>query len=394
MSSVSTFDHVRPYVVPAPAKLNPPALGRLEFVEGMRALCALYVVLGHVANLVDPSFEVGTQSHEPKWMQALLAPFHYGHLAVVAFIVISGFCLRWASAQRNDADASNFKSFLLRRVKRILPPYYACLIMSVAIAIWITPIPHAAPFSIYLPVTLPNLAAHLFLVQNLSPAWMYKINGVLWSIAIEFQIYFLFRYLAVGLKKLGTVFTLGSTLVFAFFVVTYFPNGVKLYPWFLSFFLLGMIAADIARLRKGRIHTFSLLAYASAALVILGFAENWGPIAIETFVACFSASMLALGARRGRKSVLVRTLAWRPLAIIGTFSFSLYLIHDPLLQTLSIYHPQWVQNSTQNLMYLVFIGVPAAIFFSFLFALVFEGKYVRKALAAATKSRKQIVQPN
>ena len=368
---------------------KPSSPARLKFIEGMRAVAALYVALGHIANIVDPSFLMGIDSHAPLWLQNLLAPFHYGHLAVAAFIVISGFCLRWAAIQRKDPDAKKFGAFLIRRFKRILPPYYACLLISTLVAIYITPIPGKPPYSIYLPVTEPNLLAHLFLVQNLNSAWMYKINGVLWSIAIEFQIYFVFRILGLSLKTMGKVLTLaliGSLVWLALSKI----DGIKFYPWYVGLFAVGMIAADFSRYRQVRSRMGGLILWASLAVAAYGIVHHWNLFGTDVPVGIATACALFIGGRRGTKSMIVRVFSWRPLAFVGAFSYSFYLMHDPVLQSLSIFHPWWVKDQTTMLIYLALIALPISMLFSLLFALVFEGQYVRRAIRDVFRARKSV----
>lgn len=387
MSAATFYSTQYQSVAVSPSDVKPPSSGRLIFVEGMRAVAALYVVFGHVANIVDPSFLVGIDSHSPLWLQSILAPFHYGHLAVAAFIVISGFCLRWAAIQRKDPNADRFGGFLDRRCSRILPPYYACLIISTLVAIYITPIPHSLPYSIYLPVNLSNFLAHVFLVQNLNSHWMYKINGVLWSIAIEFQIYFLYRILGLSLKFLGKVLTIALLAGLTWLVLVQL-EGIKYYPWYVVLFTVGMIAADFSRYRQVRSRIGGLILWVAIATAAFGIAHGWNLYATDAPVGLATACALFIGGRRGQKSWIVRIFSWRPLAVVGAFSYSLYLMHDPVLQSLAIFHPWWVQNQTSMLIYLVCFAVPAALLFSFLFALVFEGKYVRRSLKEAFRKRR------
>src|SRR5207248_1852670 len=107
----------------------------------------------------------------------------------------SGFCLQTSLFNGGNGEVTDFKRFFKRRALRILPPYYACLAVSILIALYITPLGKGLPFSQYIPLTPQVLTSHVFMYHNFSPDWMYKINGVLWSIAIESQLYLLFPLL-------------------------------------------------------------------------------------------------------------------------------------------------------------------------------------------------------
>lgn len=366
---------------------------RLEFIEGMRAIAALYVVFGHIGAMVDPSGLEGRHSHEPIWIQRLLGPLAFGHLAVAAFIVISGFCLRWAAIQRRDPDASNYWEFMKRRAKRIFPPYYACLIFSLAVALFITPIPHRMPFTQYLPVSWGAVISHFLLVHNLNPSWMYKINGVLWSIAIEFQIYFLYPLFARILRSgpsqrqvwAHRFQALLACIIFTVAVIYLIPRGIKLYPWFTAFFVIGMAGADIAMtdIRKW-VPVLTALFAVGIIGAVWGSCLHAAEMVTQIAIVLASVSLLVMGTSRiisGRKTWIEKVFAPRWLAFVGNFSFSLYLIHHPILQVVDIVSGSLYLHPARHLAYLLAIGLPLAIFGSYWFARVFEGRYMTKALS-------------
>ncbi|MBI3721630.1 MAG: acyltransferase [Fimbriimonas ginsengisoli] len=119
---------------------------RFTFIEGMRGLAALYVVLGHLCSMSDPEALHRRPTDSPAWLQAVMAPFWHGHLAVAVFIVISGFCLQAALFPGRDGRLRDVRKFLKRRAWRILPPYYACLALSLVVAVTITSTQQGMPF--------------------------------------------------------------------------------------------------------------------------------------------------------------------------------------------------------------------------------------------------------
>src|SRR5512140_3551673 len=130
---------------------------RLAFIEGLRGVAALYVVLTHFNSMVDPSHLDGSKSTTPTWLQPFLQPFIYGHLAVAAFIVLSGYCLQTSLFGGRDGRIHDYGKFFARRAKRILPPYYATLIFSIIVTIYLTSKQTVMPFTIYYPVTQENV---------------------------------------------------------------------------------------------------------------------------------------------------------------------------------------------------------------------------------------------
>lgn len=394
-------DQSRPQVNMAPELSSPTASGsiksdlplpgpvhRLAFIEGMRACAALYVVLGHVTAFVDPSQLEGIKDRSAQWIQTLAHVFGFGHLAVAAFIVISGFCLRWAALHRPAATGEGYGHFMKRRAKRILPAYYGCLALSLLVALTVTPIAGKMPYTQYLPVTGSNVLAHLFLVHNFNPAWMYKINGVLWSIAIEFQIYFFFPLLAAGIgmnqKKgwgLRAIVALLACAIFSALIIGFFPRGMKLYPWFLGFFCLGMIGADLSQLlNKGGKGVVIAMGWIGLACSGVAIVQNALPIWQEMGLAVGVTGLLVLGTQPESGAAIRGIFGFKPVALVGTFSYSLYLVHHPILQVIDILGRSTWDHPFRHFALLLVIGVPIAIGFAYGFAQLFEGRYVRKAI--------------
>src|SRR6266536_4601570 len=79
-------------VAPVREAASPAASGRLAGLDGIRGLAAFYVMLFHCWLF---SFRGFPANQGPWWLGWLL----YGHLAVVAFIVLSGFSLAVSPAR-------------------------------------------------------------------------------------------------------------------------------------------------------------------------------------------------------------------------------------------------------------------------------------------------------
>ena len=356
----------------------------LPFIEGMRGVAALYVVFGHIAALVDPATVTNGAGKAPVWLTGLLSVFAFGHLAVAAFIVISGFCLWLAIFQRDDIGVSDARGFLSRRCRRILPAYYGCLAVSVLVALTVTPRGHGMPYIQYLPVTRENVLAHIFMVQNLRPEWMYKVNGVLWSISIEFQLYFLFPLLARSMRRIGWGPTLVLTVVISVALALLIPRGVKLYPWFLSLFFLGMVGAWYGLTPNRRGQWLWVAGAMGLLFCVVGTCLGWSPIITECCLALAVVALLAEGTRAELTGARSPATAFsvKPLAVAGAFSYSLYLMHHPILQALAIFRPRFFETPLREFGYLLLFGLPVVLVACYGFALVFEGLWVRKALRA------------
>ncbi len=166
---------------------------RLPYLDGLRGAAAIYVVLFHNAEEWRP--------HTAGLTRLALAPFQFGHFAVVLFIVLSGFCLMLPVLQSPTHTLSKGRTeFFRRRARRILPGYYAALAISLLLPFaskhgirdLLTGNMHIQQTPFFEHFSFANVLAHVILVYNWHPGWVSSFNWPLWSVATEFQIYILF----------------------------------------------------------------------------------------------------------------------------------------------------------------------------------------------------------
>ena len=114
-----------PAATPVPEVAHAPPR-RLAGLDGVRGLAALFVVVNHVFLRAFPGYPVDKAPFWAAW-------FIYGRFAVVVFIVLSGFSLALSPA-RHGWRLDGVSRFARRRAWRILPPYWAALVFSLAVA--------------------------------------------------------------------------------------------------------------------------------------------------------------------------------------------------------------------------------------------------------------------
>lgn len=353
---------------------------RLAFIEGLRGVAALYVVLTHFGSMLDPSHSAGTKSTAPEWLQSILPPFWFGHLAVAAFIVLSGYCLQTSLFGGRDGRIHKYGKFYARRAKRILPPYYATLFFSVLVSIYVTSKQHVMPFTQYVPVTNENVLAHVFMIHNFSLDWMYKLNGVLWSISFEWQLYLLFPVFVWLMFKTGRFLFVGIMSALALVAMLQFHVTMKLYIWYVPLFALGMATSHLAYRPNLRVGTVPRLA--AYVFVLAGAGCGYlcylsGGNTPELMPLCDAAIGIAVAALVYLGTVapwtpFTKLFAWKPIASLGFFSYSLYLMHHPILQILYVNRPAWAQGAEMLTLYMMAICLPVILAACFLFSLLFE----------------------
>ncbi len=356
-----------------------PEHRRLPFLEGLRGVAALYVVLGHICSMADPSQLTGVRSHSPTWLRSVMSIFAYGHLAVAAFIVLSGFCLELSLFGSGDGKIANYRKFFFRRARRILPPYYACLFFSVFVVWWLTRHQRGMPFDLYLPLNRENFLAHVFLIHNLSLDWMYKINGVLWSIAIEVQLYVLFPLLVLSLNWFGRRWFIVLTTALAALAIATVPNASKLYPWYLTLFAVGMVSAHFAyrpHLKLGSIPGAALVLAAVSFVASIWSCLHRQPLYVcDGFMGIAVAGLIYAGTV-WPDELATKALSWRPIVGLGTFSYSLYLMHHPVEQVVYLLRPASIHTEVAKFWYLIAVGLPLILLGTWAFSLVFEKPFM------------------
>jgi GT2 family glycosyltransferase/peptidoglycan/LPS O-acetylase OafA/YrhL len=380
-------------VAPADALPSRPAL---DHVDGLRALAALFVVFHHAWLTVWPNV---LQTHLPA-VGSAARPLAYGHFAVTVFIVVSGFCLGLPVA-RNRRLSGGALGFLRRRARRILPPYYAAVGLSLLLIWTLIGTRTGTHWDISVPVDGRGYAGAAFLVDNVLGGG--QVNHVLWSVALESQIYLVFPLLVLCWLRFGVGWAgaaagaLAAALAGLVAVVpTLGPFQLSgLTPWFLALFALGMVGAAIAEAPSTRLRTlfargpWRALAVLSALAVVvvctvLGRQRAFAHIAALDFVVGAATVSLILAAARSPQGLAQRLLSARPLLLLGGFSYSLYLIHAPLLQVEWEYFFQpYGLDPSQTFLGLVLVGVPLTVGAAYLFFLAVE----RPFLSAAHRAR-------
>lgn len=309
----------------------------LKFVDGLRALAALYVVLGHAWLQSWPG--PGSEQRPAGWTLHLTGWLSYGIFAVVFFIAISGFCLMLpVLTQQSTLGEGGARRFFLRRARRILPPYYMALLLSIVlVATCLHSVTHSV-FDVSLPMTRAGIISHLLLVHNLNDKTANQINLPMWSIAVECQIYLLFPVLVALRRRIGMPAVLAATYLTSITIQSWVEHtsfwGLK--PEFLFVFALGMYAAEIAVGPPKRV--FIWIGCIAALVLLVLFQRDWlTELGVtELVVGVFAMCILVLCVHWPRNPI-ARITSLEFIAKIGLFSYSLYLVHFPLQQLIWVY---------------------------------------------------------
>ncbi len=398
---------------PAPEK----ARIRLDFLDGLRGLAALSILLYH---LWIQSFTLNGESGPslsqlpPHWKWTEL--FSFGSYAVPVFIVLSGFCLMLPIARSGGKEMpGGLRNYLRRRARRILPPYYAALlIFTVAEVGFLNKFLHQSNGPHHT-LTLASILAHVFLVHNLNPVWVHEIDSPMWSVATEWQIYFIFPLLLLPLwKKFGVLVPIVVGLMLGCLTL-FLPAVGSASLWFIGLFAMGMAGAvlsfspDISE--NVRRWPWALSAVLGLALAIgavyidyllgtgVSLRKELMTVAAQTVVGLLTTIILIYLTHSHRfqndKPLpgLVRFFSARWLVSLGVFSYSIYLIHAPVLSVFGRLSRHHDLSKPVTFLFLLVIAMPVSLGVSYLFHLAFERQFMNMPPEKRTKQTEKSLNP-
>ncbi len=293
---------------------------RIAILDPLRGLAAVSVCLYH--------FVCGNKDYLPQG-DPLRSVASYGHLGVPVFFVISGFVICYSLGQRNYqlADAPGF---LWRRLKRLEPPYLGAIVISVGLTILASRVPgFSGPKPEF---TALQLAAHLgYGVEFLGFDW---VNPVFWTLALEFQFYLLMALCFPLLNQQSGTRSLLPVIGLSLLYFVAMGHRSVVFHW-MPLFTLGITcwAAITCRIRPVQ----ALISYGVAGILVF---VSTG--AANLLAGLLTAAVITIFQRRP-VSVYHTIPAW-----LGTFSYSLYLLHVPFgtrITNLSLRFPNewWVR---------------------------------------------------
>ncbi|MBA3748466.1 MAG: acyltransferase, partial [Solirubrobacterales bacterium] len=314
---------------------SPRPAARLRALDGLRGVAAVGVVISHLVvatnvALASQFFEAPQALTGFAWLiaETPLSIFWAGQEWVFVFFVLSGFVLSLAAAGGARFDAARYYP---TRVVRLYLPVWAMLVLAALLheVVAHEPVAGATPW-LNLHATGFSATTTLHELVLLVDPGDYYYSTVLWtqqwevgfSIALPLFILCARRF---PLLLLGTASLLVITL-----------GGAELgLLRYVPMFTLGTVLAFgrehvVRALADNRLYAVTL-----AASPVLLTAANWMP---EGPWEGLDFGMAALGASGLVATAMVpgpfgRWLQTRPLQAVGIRSYSLYLVHEPIIVT-------------------------------------------------------------
>ena len=341
-----------------PPSSGKPAAVRLIELDGLRGLAAVVVLIHHALETVPALAEVGarpgtvpTGTFNRILTQSPLHLLWAGHEAVLIFFVLSGVALTYPVARRHaQGRRFDWVDYAPRRFVRLWLPAAASTTFAV-IAMLLVPRSEDPALGHWMTVTHPvGLGARQMLMEYLLiPKHAYR-NTVLWSLHAEaiFSFVLPLMILGVALCARWRISWLPVVAALAVPVITASPGSGSYLPVFTVGAVMGWAWGHNPAPVPQRPQPWAT-AQALACLLLITLA--WWP-GMESHTAQRLANAVTLAAAAYLVHLVVRAGALRGLLrsrtvqYLGLMSFSLYLVHEPVVVSLRLLthsiSPWWV----------------------------------------------------
>jgi peptidoglycan/LPS O-acetylase OafA/YrhL len=269
-----------------------------RLITELRGVAAFLVMLFHFISVSNNFLK----------NENLIRIFAFGKYGVQIFFLISGFILTISLVKANY-NLKNAGKFLVKRFIRIEPPF----IISLSIILLMLLIKGAVQnIKIEELFTLPQVLFHLgYWIPFTNYDWL---SIVYWTLAIEFQFYFLLAVFFPLLKKNTLLRMVCLLAISSLFFINDLMPGIQLLYW-IPIFVSGITLAFITSKPNEK------LAYLYVVLAITNLITFiYYPIVISCFV-IVTQFFIYFG----------NTFRSQFLYFIGKISYSLYLTHTLLV---------------------------------------------------------------
>jgi peptidoglycan/LPS O-acetylase OafA/YrhL len=341
----------------------PKITTRSTSIDALRAGLALFVMLDHLLPWTDGIEGAGTVPRPLLLLTQIIGTLTQSSFelnpAVIAFIVLSGYCIHRAGFR---TDESGLSVYGVRRAFRILPIFYFAFFLSALVGAFETQHP-----------SFGCVAAHAMMLSTLTPHFANCPLGnlPLGTVKVEIVLYglYAFAFWMVWRGREALVWiTVALIAVVALSVAAHARDHFALYYWwqnwsalgFFSYWWIGaaFVNPAVAAHARARLR-FLLGCYAVLTLAILLVTpvaltlQSYGVGDVPT-IAFVLAELrkFVLAALVGVLIVRLEGIAlssWNPLAALGRASYSLYALHPPLIFVLCKLGSPWYLTIAANI---------------------------------------------
>ena len=320
-------------------------------INGLRAISVISVVLYH----------------------ADIELFKGGWLGVDLFFVISGYLISNIIISELNNGSFTFKKFYIRRAKRIFPALFFTIISTLPLAYYLLSQKAFVEYKESLIASTFFYSNYHFKNLDFYIAESTKFMPLLhtWSLAIEEQFYILFPLLTfLVFKFLKKYFFLLVVLMTAFSIYLNFLINEPYKFYNIEFRIWELFIGVLVMIISNNLYIKNLEKIGFPLILITIFVYD------DSFINTLSPKILALLGisfvimSNKEDSFLSKFLSLKVIFLLGTWSFSIYLLHQPLFAFYRTYKlsswENFVKNNTELLDFEILFLTLFCIFLGFL----------------------------
>ena len=352
---------------------------KIHFLESLRGLAAIYVLIYHCRWLLTESYSNReSQTINTEYIiTKIFIIFRFGHEAVIFFFVLSGFVIHYSTI-KTGVVSLDFIAYLKKRINRILPPLIFALLLTLlfdCIGKYFFNFNVYINGSKYYELIVDNLnfksfAANLLSLQELNLGIKhFGSNSVLWSLSYEWWFY-LFYPAFFLLNKNYKIITLLLLLLLYLSTAFIIPVSIPILTPIFSKMLIWWFGVVIANLyfKNKKILPYITLLLLSIPVAIIFYPDN--RLIGDVFWGLGFAGLLATLLSLNPLSFIIKAL--NKISAIGNYSYTLYLIHFPIIYIIYAYLIDHYKDKLPTSYVYLLIVVPVCISLSKLIAPTIE----------------------
>lgn len=306
--------------------------------EVLRGFSALWVLISHLLLVSGLNIPI----------------LSWGGQAVELFVILSGFVIALLCLKRQES----YPVYIFRRFVRLYPLFLVALVLGIATSHLYAPALGENPFLKEDPQSFlmravnesryfwQHLFAHLTMLHgavpdNLLPQSVFTFSGPLWSISLEWQFYLIAPFLVVALnwyKQPAWLIVLLCALIVLLRVAAnrYWPDaGAPAFlPLRLELFALGVFCAIGWERVKETDWKILLIWMVGIAIVFVKF-FHYGLFPVVLWLSVYMTA--ALGNKYPLTQIANDCLKIAPAQWVGQRSYGLYVLHMPIVLTITYF---------------------------------------------------------
>lgn len=304
-----------------------------KVLDGLRGLSALYVLIHHARQLLTQPYNNGLSIHPEQYsiidkiFVYAFSLFKYGHEAVIVFFVLSGFVIHLKQADRNFTfDNFSITKYLKKRIIRIYPTLITAFILCLINDFIISNLPDQSIASNFSKYSISTFFYNLFLIPNTAD---WGNNFPMWSLKHEWIFYLLYPIL-LGLSTVNKYIPIIIVLsLYICFILGYKIPYLDNVAYTLSVWFLGVLLAEVYK-KKSNLWN-KIIPYFILLIFVYPFINREKNELYPYLDLTFGLIIMGFLSLLIQNKINYVAKILEKFSNIGLFSYSLYLLHWPIL---------------------------------------------------------------